>query len=325
MKKIIMLWIGLTAIFAQASSLSIRQDSLLYLAKMTSGIKMASMCMFANNIVQVEHRVIENLVNVFKNSFDEVYIQFIKDEKVPSGTADYFIFLEKINMAMTWLATPPTIPESIEMIRGGISFLDRLLKEQSIIDGYHVATGLQTLAEMEKLVGVNGQIIFLNEKQVRQLDQLVGQFTEFLITTIASFPSELTDNLQQTLSLAEKNIRHYSRSETEGITGIVEAYQGIESFIYMTLIGGNNFLLLANNPKEVDERLEQDLGRELLDSIIGSINISHEHLVMLLNYLAGDLPSHDFVQSYRQFLHKYENFFSTEQIQEAEQKLANLL
>ena len=277
--------------------------------------------MFAANTMQVDHRAIGDMVADFKNSFDEVYIELIKDGKVESGAADYLIFIEKISMSMFWLVTPPTLPESIEMIRGGVSLLDRLLKKQSIIDSELVATGLQTLAEMEKLVGVGGQMVYLNKEQVKQLDQLVQQFLQFSMSVFESIPPTLADSLRRAMSVAEKNST--SDSSSEQTDHIIEPYQAIESYVYMTLIDGANPVLATQ--EEVEMRLEQDLGRELLDTIIAGINISHEHLVMSLNFLAGDLSNQDFVGEYRQFLHRYADFFSTEQIQGAEQKLVNLL
>ena len=318
MKKILVLSVGLLAVSVQASNLSIKKDTLLYLAKITSGVRMVHLGMWATGVMGLEHHVVGEVVSVVRGSFDEVYHGII-ESGVPSGLADYLALTQKINMSIAWLGTPPTLPESIELIRIGQSFLYDQLTEQSLIEDQHTATGLHTLSEIGKLVGASGQMVYIDEAQVEQLDKLVGQFSHFFVETIQSYPAEIKGYLQNIMSITEKVASSHTPDAVENLAVVVDQYQAIEYLLYM-----GHVTFFFETHLDAKMRIEQELGRPLMEGIVEAVNIGDEHLAMTFNYLAGDLSSHDFVENYRQFLNKYSKFFSTEELDKAEQKLLQL-
>ena len=320
MKRILLLLL-LLSVSANASQLTVRQDALLYLGKITTGIKLTGLGMLASNVFQLEHRKIDDLVAIVANSFDESYGEFIKVAENTRGLSDKLTFAKKTQNLISLLASPKNIPESIILARMAILPLRSLFSEQSFMENEHATRGLQTIAEMEKIIGVEGEMVYLDEVQMDQWDQLVNQLVEIFVLVVKDiFPMDFVQYSQSLIERIFDDLSDNVDLDTAlSYQTLIETYQAIDEFFYLIEVG------LLDLPLEMRERINQQLGQEVAEVIRAATSIESRHLELSFNYYDGSISSNEFIRQYRQFLHEHVEYFSTKQLQKAEQKLQLLV
>lgn len=313
-----------TCVYARVPQLNSRHDTLISLAKMVAGAKTISLGMLAVNVFEAEPHEVDSAITLVRKAADRAdsfmitLFESVEDEPSITRSLD---FVEKFGGLMPVLSEPPAMPENAQMIEIALPLLHRLLTEQTLVEGEHVASALQVVAEMEQLSGEwkLGRTL-LDDAQVERWQALVTQLSVEFLAITQHFPAVWRNYQQQTEGQVE-NFADYL--EAAGLdeasllksTVILRGYEGTKTMIK----------LLSSGPHD-DEltMIEQFTGGEIIEIISKVTNLEDEHRELTLSYLSGDMPSRAFAQQYGELLHKYTDFFSAEQIQKAEQALANL-
>lgn len=313
-----------TSVYARVPQLNSRHDTLIQLGKMVTGAKMISLGMLAVNIFEADSREVDNAIATARKAFDKGYGVFITHFDGVGGESSlkpYLDFAEKYVRLTPILSWPPTMPENAQMIEIALPHLHRLLAEQMLVEDEHVATALQVVAKMEQLSGEwkQGRAL-LDDAAVKRWQALADQLNDEFLAMTQHFPEvwrnyqqqfeELTENFTDDLIAADLDEDLFLKS-----SAIIQGYVGTEAMIRLLSAGPHDDELTM---------MEQFTGGEIIEIISTAISLEDEHTELTLSYLSGDMPSRAFAQQYGEFLHKYTDFFSADQIQKAEQQLANL-
>jgi len=323
-----------TCVYARAPQLNSRHDTLLQLGKMVAGVKTASLGMFAINILDEDPHAVETAVDLVRDNFDTVYAILIRTAESAAGQPSlkpYLDFSEEIRRLETMLSDPPAMPENVMIIEMALPQLRRLLTQQTLIETEHVAAALQVVAEMEQLNGEQRTGALLDDAHVERWGELVVQLNAEFKHIRAQLPA-VWENYRQQLEIwredyVEEGMSDLNYASFAKSFAILESYVSTEAIIRLFSAANNNRDTSAAASPQTPQQammLEQFTGKEFIDTVVAVTNIEDEHLDLTLSYASGNMPGRAFAQQYREFLHKHADFFSAEQIQKAERRLANL-
>lgn len=323
-----------TCVYARAPQLNSRHDTLLQLGKMVAGAKTISLGMLAVNVLEAEPHEVDSAVSLVRDNFDTAYTILIRATESAAGQPalkPYLDFSKGIGELGTMLSDSPTMPENVMIIEMALPQLRRLLTEQTLIEAKHVHAALQVVAEIERLHGEQQTGALLDDAHVERWGELVAQLNAEFKHIQAQFPAVWVNYQQQLETWREdsadkmSDVNYASFAKSSAILG---NYVSTEAMIKLFSTANHNLDASAAAPPPQTPylltMLEQFTGREIIDTIAAVTNLEDEHLELTLSYTSGNMPSRAFTQQYREFLHKYADFFSAEQIQKAEQRLADL-
>ena len=326
--KNVVLSMGLmaTCIYAQTPRLG-KGETLLHLGRMVASVKVASVSMFAANTLRIDHDKIGEFVAFIRDSFDEsqgALITYVEELEERTDLMASIELSDKINWLSIILFTSPSLPEEVEIIQLALPRLRALLTEQTLVPNEHTAGVLQIVEKMESLSSGWNLIQPPDEAQQSEWLQLVRHFAVELQTMKTELPDAFVNYEQLAQSLLQKIISDkFDLNALDTLTTINtwsvldESYKGIVAMVKLYSTAKREVTGMT-----IVETLERTMGEDV-HIIVATVNIEDEHFDLLHGYLSGQISSSDFAQQYREFLHKYSEFFSAEKIQEAEQKLAD--